>query len=146
MQSKAGSQLDKYNQNELLSTSGRFAQPRLIHQNSVEDWTPTATNPPSLSSQCVTHWFPSSQASRHFHAGAFHTVTMWAYAGPVFAHGTTGAKRTVAPPPLHINLQKKCEALQYCDSNEFIELTVGTSRVLMSKAATNNICSNKRKP
>jgi hypothetical protein len=33
--------------------------------------------------------------------------------------------------------QKKCEALQYCDSNEFIELTVGTSRVLMSKPATN---------
>jgi hypothetical protein len=36
------------------------------------------------------------------------------------------------------------EALQYCDSNEFVELTVGTSRVLMSKAATNNICSNKQ--
>jgi hypothetical protein len=33
--------------------------------------------------------------------------------------------------------------LQYCESNEFIELTVGTSRVLMSKAATNNNCSNK---
>jgi hypothetical protein len=42
-------------------------------------------------------------------------------------------------------LQKKCKALQYCDSNEFIELTVGASRVLMSKAATNNICSNKHK-
>jgi hypothetical protein len=39
----------------------------------------------------------------------------------------------------------KIDALQYCDSNEFIELTVGTSRVLMSTAATNNICSNKHK-
>jgi hypothetical protein len=64
-------------------------------------------------------------------------------AGPAFAHGTTGAKRTV---DIHKNLQKKkCEALQYCDSNEFIELTVGTSRVLMYKAATNNICGNKHK-
>jgi hypothetical protein len=53
--------------------------------------------------------------------------------GPAFAQGTTGAR------------QQKFEALQYCDSNEFIELTVGTSRVLMSKAATNNICSNKHK-
>jgi hypothetical protein len=42
-------------------------------------------------------------------------------------------------------LQQKSEALQYCDSNEFIELTVGASRFLMSKAATNNICSNKHK-
>jgi hypothetical protein len=50
------------------------------------------------------------------------------------------------PPPIHKNLQKKkSEALKYCDSNEFIELMVGTSRVLMSKAATNNICSNKHK-
>jgi hypothetical protein len=67
--------------------------------------------------------------------------------GPAFAHGTTGAKRTVGThiPPIHKNVQKKCEALQYCDSNEFIELTVGTSRVLMSKVATNNICSNKHK-
>jgi hypothetical protein len=40
--------------------------------------------------------------------------------------------------------KKKGEALQYCD-DEFIELTVGTSRVLMSKVATNNICSNKHK-
>jgi hypothetical protein len=40
---------------------------------------------------------------------------------------------------------KKCKALQYCDSNEFIEQTVGTSRVLMSKAATKSICSNKHK-
>jgi hypothetical protein len=69
--------------------------------------------------------------------------------GPVFAHGTTGAKRTVGGPPsphVHKNLQKKKKTvLQYCDSNEFIELTVSTSRVLMSKAATNNICSNKHK-
>jgi hypothetical protein len=28
------------------------------------------------------------------------------------------------PPPIHKNLQKKIEALKYCDSNEFIELTV----------------------
>jgi hypothetical protein len=40
---------------------------------------------------------------------------------------------------------QKCEALQYRDSNQFTVLTVGTSRVLMSKAATNNICSNKHK-
>jgi hypothetical protein len=40
---------------------------------------------------------------------------------------------------------KKCKALQYCDSNKFIELTVGSSHVLMSKAAINNICSNKHK-
>jgi hypothetical protein len=53
------------------------------------------------------------------------------------------SKQLPPPPPIHKNLQNKnCEALQYCDSNEFIELTVGTSRVLMSKAATNNICSN----
>jgi hypothetical protein len=59
------------------------------------------------------------------------------------------SEKLAAPPPhpVHKNLQKKkkCEALQYCDSNEFIELMVGTSRVLMSKAATNNICSNKHK-
>jgi hypothetical protein len=67
---------------------------------------------------------------------------------PVFAQGTTGAKRTVAPPLKYIKIckkKKKSEALQHCDSNEFIELTVGTSRVLMFKAATNNICSNKHK-
>jgi hypothetical protein len=68
---------------------------------------------------------------------------------PALAHGTTGAKRTVGVPPIHKDLQpkkkKKCEALQYCDSNEFIELTVGTLCVLMSKAETNNICSNKHK-
>jgi hypothetical protein len=40
---------------------------------------------------------------------------------------------------------KKSEALQYCDSNEFIELTVGTSLFLISKAAANSICSNKHK-
>jgi hypothetical protein len=68
------------------------------------------------------------------------------FLGPVFAHGTTGAKRTVAPHS-HIKIcnKKKSEALQYCDSNEFVELTVGTSRGLVSKAATNNICSNKHK-
>jgi hypothetical protein len=52
------------------------------------------------------------------------------------------------PPPfqyIKFAKNKKSEALQYCDSNEFIELTVGTSRVLMSKAATKNICSNKHK-
>jgi hypothetical protein len=38
----------------------------------------------------------------------------------------------LAPPPMHKNLQKN-QALQYCDRNEFIELTVDTSRVLMSK-------------
>jgi hypothetical protein len=65
--------------------------------------------------------------------------------GGAFAHGTTGAKRTVGAPPPYIKIFKKCEALQYCDSNEFIERTEGTSRVLMSKAATNNICSNKHK-
>jgi hypothetical protein len=65
--------------------------------------------------------------------------------GPALAHGTTGAKRTIGAPPHYIKICKKCEALQYCDSNEFIELTVDTSRVLMSKAATNNICSNKHK-
>jgi hypothetical protein len=61
--------------------------------------------------------------------------------------GQPGQSEQLAPPPppIHKNLQKKCEALQYCDSNEFIELTGGTSRVLMSKAATNNICSIKHK-
>jgi hypothetical protein len=62
--------------------------------------------------------------------------------------GQPGQSELLAPPqPVHKNLhkKKKCEALQYCDSNKFIELTVGTSRVLMSKAATNNICSNKHK-
>jgi hypothetical protein len=28
-------------------------------------------------------------------------------AGPVFAHGTTGAKRTVGAPPVHKSLQNK---------------------------------------
>jgi hypothetical protein len=55
-----------------------------------------------------------------------------------------GQSEQLAPPP-YIKICKKCEALQYCDSNEFIELMVGPSRVLMSKAATNNICSNKHK-
>jgi hypothetical protein len=49
-------------------------------------------------------------------------------------------------PPAYIKIwKKKSEALQYCDSNEFTELMVGTSRILKSKAATNNICSNKHK-
>jgi hypothetical protein len=60
--------------------------------------------------------------------------------GPVFAHGTTGAKRTVGAP-----YKKKKKEKLYFDSSRFIGLTVGTSRVLMSKAATNNICSNKHK-
>jgi hypothetical protein len=59
--------------------------------------------------------------------------------------GQPGQSKQLAPPLIHKNLQKKSEALQYCDSNEFIELTVGTLRILMSKAATNNICSNKPK-
>jgi hypothetical protein len=40
------------------------------------------------------------------------------------------------PPPIHKNVQKKA-VLQYCDSNEFIKLTVGALCVLMSKAAIN---------
>jgi hypothetical protein len=64
--------------------------------------------------------------------------------------GQPGQSEQLPPPPptttVHKNLQKKkCEALQYCDSNEFIELTAGASRVLISKAAKNNICSNKHK-
>jgi hypothetical protein len=65
-------------------------------------------------------------------------------AGPAFVHGATGAKRTDALPP-YIKIFKKWEALQYCDSNKFIEITVDTWRVLMSKAAMDNICSNKHK-
>jgi hypothetical protein len=61
--------------------------------------------------------------------------------------GQPGQSEQLAPPSVHKNLPKKCEALQYYDTSEFIDLTVGmsTSRVLMSKAETNNICSNKRK-
>jgi hypothetical protein len=59
--------------------------------------------------------------------------------------GQPGQSEELAPPPYIKFAKKKCEALQYCDGNEFIELTVVTSRVLMSKAATNNICSNKHK-
>jgi hypothetical protein len=62
--------------------------------------------------------------------------------------GKPGQSETLGPPPPpYIKIcKKKCEVLQYFDSNELIELTVGTSRVLMmSKAATNNICSNKHK-
>jgi hypothetical protein len=60
--------------------------------------------------------------------------------------GQPGQSEQLAPP--HKNLQKKIMlsfAIQYCENNEFIEVTVGTSRVLMSKAATNSICSNKHK-
>jgi hypothetical protein len=63
--------------------------------------------------------------------------------------GQPGQSEQLAPPSSRYikicNKKKKSEALQYCDSNEFIELTVGVSRVLMSKAPTNNICSNKHK-
>jgi hypothetical protein len=50
--------------------------------------------------------------------------------------GQPGQSKQLAPHPLQ-NLQKKIQAFQYCESNGFIELTVGTSRVLMSKVATN---------
>jgi hypothetical protein len=43
--------------------------------------------------------------------------------------GQPGQSEQLAPPPQYIKIWKKSEALQYCDSNEFIELTVGTSRV-----------------
>jgi hypothetical protein len=59
--------------------------------------------------------------------------------------GQLGQSEQLAPPPIHKNLQKKCKDLQYCDSNKFIEPTVGASRVLMPKVATNNICRNKHK-
>jgi hypothetical protein len=78
--------------------------------------------------------------SQNYHWADNHVVNITGNvglkAGPAFAHRTTGAKRTVGaphPPPQYIKTcTKKCEALQYCDSNEFIELTVGASRVLMS--------------
>jgi hypothetical protein len=57
--------------------------------------------------------------------------------------GQPGQSEQLPPHPIYKNVHKKCEALQYCD--ELIELTVGTSHVLMSKAATKNICSNKHK-
>jgi hypothetical protein len=63
----------------------------------------------------------------------------------LFPWDNRGKANSWCPPPQYIKICKKCEALQYCDNNEFIELTVGTLRVLMSKAATNNICSNKHK-
>jgi hypothetical protein len=69
-------------------------------------------------------------------------------AGLAFAHGTNGGNRTVGAPhptPTSKFAETKYEALQYCDSNEFIELMVGTLRILMCKAATNNIFSNKHK-
>jgi hypothetical protein len=55
--------------------------------------------------------------------------------------GQPGQSEQLAPPhpKKYIKICKKLEVLQYRDSNEFIELMVGTSRVLMSKAATNNI-------
>jgi hypothetical protein len=56
-----------------------------------------------------------------------------------------GQSEESAPPHPYIKSSRKCEVLQYCDSIEFTEQTVGTSRVLMSKAATNNICSNQHK-
>jgi hypothetical protein len=61
--------------------------------------------------------------------------------------GQPGQSEKLHPPPAHKNLQKKKkgDTLHYCDSNQFIELTAGTSRVLMSKMATNNICNNKHK-
>jgi hypothetical protein len=66
--------------------------------------------------------------------------------------GQPGQSEQLAPPPKKKPIKickkkkkKKSKALQYCDRNEFIELTVDTSRVLMSEAATNNICSNKHK-
>jgi hypothetical protein len=70
------------------------------------------------------------------------------YQGRTLLMNNRGKANSCPPPhpPGHKNLKKKKnEALQYCDSNEFIELTVGTARVLMSQAATNNICSNKHK-
>jgi hypothetical protein len=59
--------------------------------------------------------------------------------------GQPGQSEQLAPPPYIKICKKKCEALQYCDSNEFIALMVGASRVLMPKAAINNICSNKHR-
>jgi hypothetical protein len=60
--------------------------------------------------------------------------------------GQLGQSEQLAPPHQYIKICKnKCKALQYCDSNDFTELIVGTMRILMSKAATNNICSNKHK-
>jgi hypothetical protein len=60
--------------------------------------------------------------------------------------GQPGQSEELAPPPINKNLQKK-KIAKFCNIviAEFIELTVGTSRVLMSKAATNNISSNKHK-
>jgi hypothetical protein len=65
---------------------------------------------------------------------------------PGLPMGQPGQSEQLAPLPQYIKIcKKKCDPLQYCGSNEFIGLTVGTWRVLMSKAATNNICSNKHK-
>jgi hypothetical protein len=85
------------------------------------------------------------------------TLKWWRYAlvlpWPVTRAGlcpwdNRGKANSWRPPATHkqkFATKKNCEAVQYCDSNKFIELTVGKSRVLMSKAATNNICSNKHK-
>jgi hypothetical protein len=48
-------------------------------------------------------------------------------------------------PAIYKNLQKNAKLCNIVPATSLIELTVGTSRVLMSKAATNNICSNKHK-
>jgi hypothetical protein len=45
--------------------------------------------------------------------------------------GQPGQSEQLPPPP-----HKKSEALQYCDSNKFIELTVGTLRALMQHQNT----------
>jgi hypothetical protein len=74
-------------------------------------------------------------------SGRYHIITL-------FRRPNTDSLGRPLPmvQPVHKNIcKKKSEVLQYCDSNELIELTVGTSRVLMSKAATNTICSNKHK-
>jgi hypothetical protein len=56
--------------------------------------------------------------------------------------GQPGQSEQLAPPT---KKKKKKKKKLYFDSNRFIGLTVGTSRVLVSKGATNNICSNKHK-
>jgi hypothetical protein len=105
--------------------------------HNINTWYKQDLHLPSTNLTMVQRWVLYS-GSRLFNCLPLHT-------GPVFAHGTTGAKRTVgaSPPSIHKKLQKKCKSLQYCDSNEFMDLTVGASCVLMSKAAINNICSNK---
>jgi hypothetical protein len=62
--------------------------------------------------------------------------------------GQPGQNEQLAPPPpQYIKIcKKKAKLCNIVTATSFIELTVGPSRVLMSKAATNNICSNKHKP